>query len=334
MEKPAVAPVSKTSPKDFFLWLGAIIALYGSVISLITLLFEYVNYAFPDALAGYGDPYGGAIRAAMAAVIVLVPTMLVLLRIIRGTIVAEPGKANIWVRRWALVLTLFIAVITILIDLITLINTFLGGEISVRFELKAALILLIALGVFLHFLADLKGYWISNPKRGNRVGFGVAVLAVAVIASGFFLIGSPTHVRNLRFDDQKVSDLQNLQYQIINYWQIKHALPAHLPALLDSVSGNTIPQDPQSDLAYTYKVVSPLKFQLCATFNLPTPDTAGKGGFNGGTLMPATYPSMMADGTADSWQHGAGTVCFDRTIDPQRYPPTPTDKAVPPTKGL
>jgi hypothetical protein len=23
----------------------------------------------------------------------------------------------------------------------------------------------------------------------------------------------------------------------------------------------------------------------------------------------------------DNWQHGAGQQCFDRTIDPQRYPP-------------
>jgi hypothetical protein len=66
-------------------------------------------------------------------------------------------------------LTLFIAALTGLIDLITLINTFLGGEITTRFGLKVAIVLLIAIGVFLHFLADLKGYWIvtskSSPQR-------------------------------------------------------------------------------------------------------------------------------------------------------------------------
>ena len=87
---PVAAPsASKTSPRDFFLWAGTVIALYGSVISLITLLFEYVNRVFPDPLAYYGDPYGGAVRAAMAGVIVLVPTTLILLRIIRKTIARE-----------------------------------------------------------------------------------------------------------------------------------------------------------------------------------------------------------------------------------------------------
>ena len=321
MTAPAPAsPTAKTSPKDFFLWAGVIVALYGSIVSLIALLFEYINYAFPDALANYMDPYGGPIRTAMAAVIVLVPTLIVLLRIIRGTIEREPGKANIWVRRWALGLTLFIATVTILIDLITLINTFLGGEVTTRFELKVLMVFLIAIGVFLHFLADMKGYWIVNPKKASSVGIGVIVLAAAVIVSGFFVVGSPQHVRMLRYDAQKVSDLQNIQYQVVNYWQAKRALPPSLDAVADPISGMSIPSDPQSNAPYAYKAVNNLSFQLCATFNAPTPDTAGKGGYGNG--INVSYPTP-AGGMSDNWQHGAGQACFDRTIDPQRYPALP-----------
>lgn len=315
---PASSATSKTSPKDFFLWLGAIVALYGSITSLITLIFEYVNYSFPDALAGYSDPYGGAVRIAMAALIVMVPTLVILLRLIRNSITAEPGKANIWVRRWAIGLTLFIATVTILIDLITLINTFLGGEITMRFGLKVVLVLLVALGVFLHFLADFKGYWLANAKKATAVGIAVMVLAVAVIVSGFFIIGSPTHVRELRYDDQKVSDLQNIQYQVLNYWQTKRALPTDLAVLADPLSGNTIPTDPQSNGAYTYKTTGVLSFQLCADFNAPTPDTKGRGEFDGKIAATSYY-----GGVDENWQHGAGTVCFDRTIDPDRYPVQP-----------
>lgn len=322
METPATAPApasasSKTSPKDFFLWLGAIVALYSSITSLIALLFEYVNYAFPDALAGYGDPYGGAVRIAMAALIVMVPTLVLLLRLIRTSITNEPGKANIWVRRWALGLTLFIATITILIDLITLINTFLGGEITMRFGLKVVLVLLVAIGVFLHFLADFKGYWILNGKKANFVGIGVIILTLAVIVSGFFIIGTPGHVRMLRYDDQKVSDLQNIQYQIVNYWQQKQKLPANLEALSDPLSGNSIPTDPQSGTAYSYTTSSDKSFKLCATFNDVTPDMKGKGSYDGRTV---TYPSN-GGGINENWQHAKGEVCFDRTIDPERYPP-------------
>lgn len=327
METPTiVVGTSKTSPKDFFLWLGAIIALYGSIASFITLLFEYINYSFPDALAGYADPYGGAVRFAMAALIVLVPTLIALFYFIRASIAEEAGKAQIWVRRWAIVLTLFIAAITILIDLITLVNTFLGGEISTRFGLKVFVVLLVALGVFLHFLADQKGYWILNRTKANLIGIAVGVLALITVISGFFIIGTPSHVRMLRYDEQKVQDLQSMQYQVLNYWQMKRALPVESGALVDSLGGYTLPIDPQSKASYVYKTTGKLTFALCATFNEATPETAGMGAY---PARDVAYPSM-GGGVNENWQHGAGEVCFIRTIDPELYPMNP----VPVTKGL
>lgn len=248
---------SKTTPKDFFLWLGAIVALYGSITAFLSLIFQYVDYTFPDPLAYSGDPYGSGVQVAMATLIVLVPITLTLLRIIRGSIVKESGKAQVWVRRWALVLTLFVAGAAVAIDLITALTTFLGGEISERFLIKVAVVLLVALGVFLHFLADLKGYWVAHPKKGNLVGVGVAVLVLATIISGFFIIGTPSELRALRYDAQKVSDLQNIQYQIIYYWQTKQELPKTLSEVADPLSGSIIPVDPKTGEQYAYRVKGP-----------------------------------------------------------------------------
>jgi len=311
----SLSHAAKTTPRDFFFWLGAIIALYVSVTALIALLFEYVNYAFPDALAGYGDPYGGAVRFSMAMLIVMVPVLMVLFRLIRGTIIAESEKEHIWVRRWAIVLTLFIASLTILIDLVTLIDTFLGGEISVRFGLKVAIVLLIALGVFLHFLADQKGYWIKYPKKANWVGIAVGVLAAVSIISGFFIIGTPQHVRMLRFDEQKVQDLQNLQYQVTNYYQMKRVLPENLDQLSDPLGGYLVPLDPQSQTSYEYVAADEFQFSLCAVFNESSPTMAGKGSFS---QRDVAYPALGSD--AETWQHESGRVCFERTLDPERYP--------------
>lgn len=313
---PQAIQTSKTAPKDFFLWLGAIIALYGSITSFIALLFEYVNHAFPDTLAGYGDPYGGAVRFAMAALIVLVPTLIILFRFIRASITVEAGKANIWARRWAIVLTLFIATVTIIIDLITLINTFLGGEISVRFGLKVAIVLLVALGVFLHFLADQKGYWILNPKKANMVGIAVGVLTLLSIVSGFFIIGTPQQARMLRYDEQKVYDLQNIQGQVVYYWQQKRALPESLGALNDPLSNYQVPVDGQTGNSYRFETKDKLTFTLCAVFNQPTPDTRGQGSY---PARDIAYTSPMG-GIEDSWIHGVGETCYTRTIDPDRFP--------------
>lgn len=308
---------AKTTPKDFFLWLGALIALYGSVTSFITLLFEYINNAYPDPLAYFGDPYGGAVRTSMAMLIVLVPATIILFRLIRGSIDTEPSKAGIWVRRWALVLTLFIAGTAVVIDLITIINTFLGGEISIRFFLKSAVVLLVAVGVFLHFLADVKGYWIVHGKKANLIGVGVGILALISVVSGFFIIGTPGEVRALRFDAQKVSDLQNIQYQIVYYWQTKETLPSQLSELADPLSGSIVPVDPETGAEYRYERTSDASFKLCATFGKPTPDTAGMGQYPGRDIAVTSWGPQMDE----NWIHGEGEHCYERTIDPERYPP-------------
>ena len=236
----------KVTPKDFFIWAGAMIALYSSVFAFIALLFQYIDYAYPDVLSySYVDPFSGGIRIAMATLIVMVPVAILLLRFIRKDIVADAMKAEIWIRRWILVLTIFIAGFAAVGDLITLINYFLGGDITTRFVLKVAVLLLVALAVFLHFLADLRGYWNQYPQYARMVGWGAGVAVLLAIVAGFFIMGSPTQIRLYRFDTQKVSDLQNIQYQIVNFWQQKEKLPATLSEVADPISGNTIPVDPQ-----------------------------------------------------------------------------------------
>jgi hypothetical protein len=307
---PVHAPgSSKTTPKDFFLWAGAMIALYLAVISFITLLFEYINYTFPDPNAGWGDPYSGAMRFAMAALIVLVPTTLILLRLIRGTIAAETGKAGI-------------LTFTVLIDLITLVNYFLNGEVTTRFILKVLVVLLVAGFLFMHFLADLKGYWIANPKKANLIGIATGVLAILTIVAGFFIVGSPMEARDIRVDMQRVSDLQTIQYQVVNYYQQKEELPASTADLRDPISSFMIPVDPVSKTDYRYERTGDLSFTLCATFAREGKDMEGRGGFMGRD-MATSYPSYPGGSMDQNWQHGAGETCFERTIDPELYPVFP-----------
>ena len=308
-----------TTPKDFFLWLGAIIALYGSITSLITLLFQYINYVYPDALAGYGDPYGTLVRTSMATLLVLAPTTVLLFNLIRRSIQTDSSKATIWVSRWAVVLTLFLASAVALIDLITLITTFLGGEITVRFALKALVVLLVSVGVLLHFIAGAKGYWRTHPLRARAIGIGFGVLSLATVIAGFFIIGTPADMRERRFDEQKVSDLQGIQWQIVQHWQTHEELPESLVDLSDPISSYMVPNDPQTNQSYEYKVADTYSFSLCATFNQPTPDVRGRGDFEGVTTSYSGYGK--GNPLDESFTHEAGQQCFERTIDPERYPP-------------
>jgi hypothetical protein len=310
---------TKAGPKDFFFWAGAMIALYVSVFSLLALIFNYIDVAFPDSLNAYFDPYSAGIRIAIASLIVMFPVFLILMHFIRRDIAQNEARKQFWVRRWALVLTIFLAGLTVVVDLITLINTFLGGEVTTHFILKILVVLLVAGGTLLHFLADYWGYWDVNRKYAMSVAIAVAVLIVATIAAGFLIIGTPGQIRLYRFDDQKVNDLQNIQSQVVNYWQTQGRLPATLANLSDSIGGYSVPNDAQTSAQYVYATTSALSFKLCANFNAQTQS-------NSQTLNSYSYAVPTGIGGSnmvnDSWFHTAGNFCYARTIDPKRYPPS------------
>lgn len=313
MDKP------KVTPKDFFLWAGAMIALYWSVIAFILLIFNYIDYTFPaPASLGPIDPYQSGVGHEMASIIVLLPIYLIIMWFIRRDIHRDPTRRNLWVRRWALILTLFVTGVTMAIDLITVLTTFFNGEsFTQAFLMKALLVLFVAAGVFMHFIADFWGYWDKYPSRKRSVGIGVATLAVLTIVLGFFIIGTPMQAANYRIDEQKVSDLQIIQADIVSYWQQNGKLPTDLDQLGQPLTGGTLPSDEQTGQPYQYSIVGNLGFKLCATFNAPTaPYAITQDELT--VSVPATAGAPVD--LPDSWYHVAGQQCFLRAVDPAQYP--------------
>jgi hypothetical protein len=111
-----------------------------------------------------------------------------------------------------------------------------------------------------------------------------------------------------------VNDLTSIQWQIVNYWQQKGSIPADISALNDSISGYIIPVDPETGKAYGYQKSGALTFKLCGDFELAADSAYGS---KYATDSSAAYPMIPG---SSNWSHGAGTVCFDRTIDPDMYP--------------
>ncbi len=180
-----------------------------------------------------------------------------------------------------------------------------------RFVLKVLVLLLVAGAVFMHFLADLRGYWTMYPARARMVGYAAGAAVLLAIIAGFFIMGSPSQVRLYRFDAQKVSDLQNIQYQIVNYYQQKESLPATLQEIEDPLSGWMLPKDPQTGADYVYRRNSPLDFALCAIFSADSKNASAS----------QAMPIREFGSLEGNFNHGVGEVCFDRSIDPERYPP-------------
>jgi hypothetical protein len=321
MHMPFQKPASST-PKDVFQHLLMIVTLYIGVVSLITLLIQYIDVLFPDPLNFYYQGILDGIRMSSSTLIVVTPVFLLMSWLVQKEITHEPEKHELKIRKWLMYLTLFIASITIIIDLIQLVYNFYSGELTTKFALKVLAVLFVTGAVFVYYLWDLRGLWLKT-KAPKVFAWGTVSMVLVSIVAGFFIVGSPAQQRLIRFDDQRVSDLQNLQGQIINHWTQKQKLPATLDELKDSISGFVPPLDPVTHQSYQYQVATPLSFKLCASFALPSLDKK----FGKPTGSATNYPTPVAiqngyfGGFDMNWSHDAGEKCFDRTIDPQLYKP-------------
>ncbi|KKS43817.1 hypothetical protein A2567_02280 [Candidatus Azambacteria bacterium RIFOXYD1_FULL_42_11] len=316
----------KAEPKDVFLHFLAIIALYASTAAFLVLLFQYINVLIPDLLERglyQLQNYYGSIRWSISSLIIIFPVYVWAGYYLNKIYSREPEKRNLRIRKWLLNFTVFAAALIIIGDLVTLIYNFLGGDLTMRFVLKIAAVFFVAASVFFYYFWELRGWATRSTSSGLKISDSarkifiyavIAIVALAVIA-GFFVVGSPQSERLRRFDDQKVSDLQIIQGQIIYYWQNKEKLPGKLDDLKDPISGFNPAKDPQTGADYIYEVKGKLEFSLCADFNLPSLES-GKPSIELPTYPPQYYPRSDSN-----WNHGTGYVCFERKIDPELYRP-------------
>ena len=297
----------KNTPRDTFLYLLAVITLVASAVSFGILVYQLIDIRFPDVLQQAYlslSSYYDSIRSALAALIVVFPVFVWVSWFLRKDVVAHPEKKDLKIRRWLLYLTVFIAALVIIGDLVALIYNFLQGELTMSFVLKVITIFFIAGSSLFYYLAELRDLKYPRMMFQNVI---VAIIALAV-GFGFYTAGSPQNQRLVRFDDQKVNDLQTIQDRLVYYWQQKVALPLALAQLNDPISGFSTPVDAQSGQSYEYHMTGVKSFQLCAVFNKANDNSSST--------------TARAPGYAyNNWQHGEGRVCFDRTIDQALYPP-------------
>ena len=328
----------KLTPKFFFISLGVIVTLITSVSSFLVLLFESLNKKFPDALNsvyqyGYNSYNFETIRASLATLIIFFPIFLFISYLWIKESKGDIGYPNLTIRKWMVYLILFLATLLIAIDLVTLVRYFVSGEITIRFIIKVIGALAVGALVDFYYAFKMKNTNL-NSKRSKIWGILCTIKAIifflALIVWSFMIMGSPQSQRDWRLDDRRVSDLQNIQYQVINYWQQKEKLPVALTDLTNPISGSSLPVDPEFNKGkvYEYTIKDKMSFELCATFSKEMPQGWQENNYGG--VMPmyekmtdvsisSAYP--YPGGANDSWDHDAGRTCFTRTIDKDLYPP-------------
>jgi hypothetical protein len=147
----------QTSPKDVFLHLFSMLALYVSAGAFVSLIFDYINIYLPDVLNTYeAQAAYGSIRWAIASLVVVFPAYLYSSWMLERGYAVNPATREIKTRKWLIYFTLFLAAVIIAGDVVGLVYSLLNGDLTARFALKAATVLFVSGAVFGHYSPRIK----------------------------------------------------------------------------------------------------------------------------------------------------------------------------------
>ena len=156
---PVPRPKPYLSAREAFLYLVLFTTLYISAINLGSLVFQFIDQAFPDPAMERERMLLQShemARWSISYLVVAFPIFLYVSRLIGRAIRLDPGKGFSKVRRWLTYLTLFVAAGVLIGDFVALVYNFLGGELGVRIGLKLVTVGAIAGAVFGYYLRDLR----------------------------------------------------------------------------------------------------------------------------------------------------------------------------------
>jgi len=137
--------------------------------------------------------------------------------------------------------------------------------------------------------------------------FGIlSVVVIIVVLVGFSLVGSPFSTRDKELDNIRHSHISSIKSDIDYHYRTKHKLPQSLKEIIDTSHY----KDPQTNQEYTYIIMSPTSYKICAVFSTDT-----------------TKTSIQSDMYYVQYNHKKGYDCLKYDlIGEYTYTPTPTPK--------
>jgi len=148
----------KTTPKDFFLHLAMVVTLFVSVITFIMLISNFIDLAFPDLvrIGDFGIYQDSQVRVQLSILIIFFPAYLLTMWYLGKEYKIEPLKRLLTSRKWMIYFILFVAFMAMVVSLVIIMNSFLGGELFKAFTLKILTTMIVVGLVFLYYIKDLK----------------------------------------------------------------------------------------------------------------------------------------------------------------------------------
>lgn len=313
---PVPRPRRYGGAREAFLYI-VYFALLGMVAFQVGgLAFAYIDKLVADPL--YSDQWRYAasrLRWSVSALVVGYPIFLYL-----GWRLASMRRRNSErrasrVRSWLTYITLIFAALTLIGDLVAVVYNFLGGEMSVRFVMKAIVVGAISGAILWNYTRDAERTAAGVDWPGRILAALATLVTAALVVWAFTLVDTPGAARAQALDEQRLAHLQTIARRVDCYRTYFGETPVSLDAMgaaLDERAGRQpaaygcavkTPDDPATNTQYAYAQLDGDGFRLCAVFDRGWPKQE-EGDDNAGVRSANNRRTFNKPQTA-------GETCFD-----------------------
>ena len=292
------------SAKFAFFYILSLAALIFTSLSTGMVIFQIINKYIPDPIGRFGEGFSSdLLRFAIAALIVAAPLFFLTSRqiyknLFKGVLAKDAG-----VRKSLTYLILLVSSFIIMGWFIGLINNYLGGELTIKFILKAIASVVISAIAFTFYLYDIRRDKVVGQKDNviKMYFYGSLIIIIAAFASALLIVESPKQARDRKLDNAILEDFSTISNGLNNYYSDNQKLPATLEELKFEVLFMTEDnlRDPDTSQAYEYIVMGDKKYQLCAVFRTSNVD----------------YQDVNIQFYRETWPHKAGKQCIEKSIE-------------------
>lgn len=299
---------SDHSAKFAFLYMLSLVALVLTSLSIGMVIFQIINKYILDPIGRFGQSFSSdLLRFAIAALIMAAPLFFLTSRqiyknLFKGVLAKDAG-----VRKWLTYFILLVSSLIILSWFIGLINNYLGGELTIKFILKAITAMGISAIVFTFYFHDIRRDKVVGQKDNviKMYFYGSLIIIIAVFASALLIVESPQQARDRKLDNAVLEDFNTISNGLNNYYRGNQKLPVTLEELKSEVLFVTEEnfKDPDTGQVYEYEVIGDKKYQLCAVFRTSNVDDQD--------FSNRFY--------REEWSHKTGRQCINQSIEQKEY---------------
>ncbi len=297
-------PNTNNSAKFAFFYLLSLVALVFTSVAIGMIIFQIINKTVVDELSlAPGGFVQDALRFAISAIIIAGPIYFVMMWLVNKNLLTGKLDKESGIRKWLTYFIMLVSAVVMIGWLIATINSFLNGELTVKFILKSVTAILISALIFSFYLYDIRR---GDVSRNNNIirayYYGSMAIALAALAASFFFIDSPQTVRQQKFDQTIINKFSQIDNAVNAYYGENKKLPADLNVLLNGGSTYYIVEndvtDPTTGKMFDYKITAKDNYQLCTTFK-----TKNKSQANDKSVYVDTH-----------WLHDSGYQCLKQRV--------------------